>query len=662
MRTLNTRYTSDSELHSFIESNEIARCEQVLVQVFCGVVDEALITKLTALIGKKIPHAHIIGCTTAGEILGGSMLEWSVVVSFSLFEKTTLASTFVALNEHNDAAAQTILEQVATEKTKVLIVLSDGMKSNGEGLIHALGRRRNDIVIAGGRAGDNYEFKKSYVFDKTRCSESGAAVVALDSQSLTIANRHLFNWQCIGKHMEVTKAEGGRIYELDCKPVTEVYRHYLGDGVADALPAAGIEFPLVFLKGDTDVGRAPISAFDDGSLLFAGSIDEGEQVRFGFGSFDMMDEGAKSVYADLSRNLVESIHIYSCSARKAFFGKDLEKEFTYLNSLAETAGFFTYGEYFHTDTTNELLNITTTILALSESDAPGNPHSDVFNFDVRNTSMKALTHLANRTSAELEELNRSLEKKVEEEVEKNRQKDHLLLQQNRHAAMGEMVRNIAHQWRQPLNALSIVMQNIELAYEQGRMDGEFLQSSIGKGILLIERMSATIDDFRNFFMPSKQKMLFSLCESIRDVLGIVEATFKHLGVRIELAGLEDDIRVFGHENEFAHVILNLLNNAKDALVASKVDDPTISVNIRDVGELISISVSDNGGGIDPSVMEAIFDPYFTTKHDTKGMGIGLYMSRIIIEEHMEGRITVENSGPGARFTITLPKSRLHATL
>ena len=97
-------------------------------------------------------------------------------------------------------------------------------------------------------------------------------------------------------------------------------------------------------------------------------------------------------------------------------------------------------------------------------------------------------------------------------------------------------------------------------------------------------------------------------------------------------------------------------------MASGVDDPVISVNIRDVGELISISVSDNGGGIDPSVMEAIFDPYFTTKHDTKGMGIGLYMSKIIIEEHMEGRITVENYGPGARFTITLPKNRLDATL
>jgi signal transduction histidine kinase len=267
-----------------------------------------------------------------------------------------------------------------------------------------------------------------------------------------------------------------------------------------------------------------------------------------------------------------------------------------------------------------------------------------------------LTHLVNRTSAELEFLNRSLEQRVEEEVAKNRQKDHLLLQQNRHAAMGEMVRNIAHQWRQPLNSLAIEMQNIELAHEEKRLDGEYLQKRLEKGRLLIDQMSATIDDFSNFFMPSKAKVLFCINETILDVLAIMEATFKHLRIDVELNGMEEPVRYVGHENEFAHVILNLLNNAKDAMVASGVLKPRIVVELTGSRESVRIEIADNGGGIDESVIEQIFDPYFTTKQDTKGMGVGLYMSKMIIEEHMGGRLEARNNEEGAVFTITLPQN------
>ncbi len=653
MRTLNTRYTSDAELGAFIDEHGIAEQKALLVQVFCGVVDKELIGRVQSCLAAKIPHAHVIGCTTAGEILSGKMLEWRVVVSFSCFEKTDISSLLVELEGDCEAAADTIGNMV-TERTKALIVLSDGMKSNGETLIRMLAQKAPHIVIAGGRAGDNYAFEKSFVFDRTAISESAAAVVALDSDHLRVSNRYLFNWQCIGKHMEVTRASENRVYELDDKPPVDIYRHYLGDGVADALPAAGIEFPLVFWRKGIHIGRGPIATFEDGSMLFAGNIREGETVRFGFGSFGLMDEGAATLHSQLADEHIESLHIYSCSARKSFFGRDLEREFSYLQSLADTAGFFAYGEYYHGAGESELLNISTTILALSESEEGAKKRRETGRREIGNTSMTALTHLINRTSAELELLNRSLEKRVKEEVKKNRQKEHLLLQQNRHAAMGEMIRNIAHQWRQPLNALAMEMQSIEAAYDDKRLDGIFLRDRVERGMLLIEQMSATIDDFRNFFMPGKAKVDFSLSETIRDVLVIVEATFRHLGIEVVLDGMEEPVIYWGHENEFAHVILNLLNNAKDAMVATGVAKPKVTVGIRRGTREILITVEDNGGGIDPKVMEWIFDPYFTTKQDTKGMGVGLYMSKMIIEEHMGGSLGAQNSDEGARFTITLP--------
>ena len=655
MKTLNTRYTTDAELEAFVNEQGIKAHSQVLIQVFSGVVDPVLIDAIRSLLKKLLPHAHVIGCTTAGEILSGHLAEWRVVISFSLFEKTALASTFVELDADMEKAADRIAGAVVSDTTKAMIILTDGLKSNGEALIKALDRRCPDVVIAGGRAGDNYTFEKTFVFNTDHRSESAAAVVALDSEQLRVYNRYLFNWQCIGKHMTVTRASGTQVYELDGKPCRDVYRYYLGNDIADGLPSAGIEFPLVFQKEGHLIGRGPIATNDDGSMSFAGEIREGEKVRFGFGNFDLMNDGAASLYHDFADAGIEAVYIYSCSARKSLFGKDLEKEFGYLQSLADTIGFITYGEFFHMERgVNDLLNITTTILALSESGIVSKGRNGPIQHQIRNTSLKALTHLVNRTSAELELLNRSLEHRVEEEVEKNRQKDHLLLQQNRHAAMGEMVRNIAHQWRQPLNSLAIEIQNIELAYEENRLEEEYLKKRLEKGMLLIEQMSATIDDFRNFFMPSKAKVLFCINESILDVLDIVEATFKHLRIDVELNGMEETVRYVGHENEFAHVILNLLNNAKDAMVAAEVAKPRVVVGIKKIPEAVRITIADNGGGIDPAVMDKIFDPYFTTKQDTKGMGVGLYMSKMIIEEHMGGRLEARNGAEGAVFTIILP--------
>ena len=255
-----------------------------------------------------------------------------------------------------------------------------------------------------------------------------------------------------------------------------------------------------------------------------------------------------------------------------------------------------------------------------------------------------------RAEAALRELNAGLEKRVEEEVAKNREKDHLLIQQSRLAAMGEMIGNIAHQWRQPLNALGLLLANIRDAYAFGELDGAFLDNSLKDGNALVRRMSSTIDDFRHFFRPDKVKGDFSLREAIGSAVRILEPAFQHVQVAVELEE-GPDVGVSGFANEFSQVLLNILSNAKDALQQREDGKGRVDIRFGRKEGGAFVVVRDNGGGIPEEVLPKIFDPYFTTKEG--GTGIGLYMSRMIME-HMGGTIEARNADGGAVFTVTLP--------
>lgn len=248
-------------------------------------------------------------------------------------------------------------------------------------------------------------------------------------------------------------------------------------------------------------------------------------------------------------------------------------------------------------------------------------------------------------------LNKSLEQRVWVEVAKNREKDHLLIHQSRLAAMGEMIGNIAHQWRQPLNALGLLLINIQDAYAHHECDQNYLDESVAKGQQLIDRMSSTIDDFRNFFKPDREKVRFSLERAVRDALSVVETSFVSNGIMVALE-INQDASVMGFPNEYAQVVLNILGNAKDAILTQKVQKGRVEIVIGQDGMQAYVSIRDNGGGIAGNFIEKIFDPYFTTRE--KGTGIGLYMSKMIIENNMNGRIEVRNTHDGAEFRVVTP--------
>ena len=257
-----------------------------------------------------------------------------------------------------------------------------------------------------------------------------------------------------------------------------------------------------------------------------------------------------------------------------------------------------------------------------------------------------------RKSAEeaLKLLNQELESRAEIRTQELRVKDEILLLQGRQAAMGEMIGNIAHQWRQPLNTLGLVVQQLLLFYDMGEFNRELLEGNVNLSKGLIKHMSTTIDDFRNFFQPDKEKVEFKVTDAIAGTLSLIEDSFKNQHISVEVVAKDDPV-IFGYQNEYGQVLINILNNARDALTERGTEDPKVTISIVAEDYKAVVIVSDNAGGIPEEIMEKIFDPYFTTKGPQLGTGVGLFMSKTIIEKNMGGRLSARNTEDGAEFRI-----------
>ena len=248
---------------------------------------------------------------------------------------------------------------------------------------------------------------------------------------------------------------------------------------------------------------------------------------------------------------------------------------------------------------------------------------------------------------ELQEMNNSLEIEVKKQTQESLNKDKIVQEQAKLAAMGEMVGAIAHQWRQPLNSLNINIQNLDDDYEENLINEIFLKDFISKQTQTITFMSKTIDDFRNFFRVDKLKKEFSVKDAITQTLNIQNAQLKNSNISFSIKG--KDFKIYSLESEFHQTILNLISNAKDAIILNSIEHGKITIIIGSN----TISVVDNAGGIEQKIADRIFEPYFTTKEQGKGTGMGLYLSKMIIERNIGGTLNFSNSENGSKFTITL---------
>jgi len=245
-------------------------------------------------------------------------------------------------------------------------------------------------------------------------------------------------------------------------------------------------------------------------------------------------------------------------------------------------------------------------------------------------------------------------------ISKYKEQEVQLIAQNKFAVSGEMVASIAHQWRQPLNIISLIMSNLENDFEDGKLDEATLEKHLQQSKRQVQYLSQTIDDFRDFFKPNSEKEFFCPRSSIEGILSLIgpELKAKEITTTFTCNCLEQKMcdtceKFFGPKNSFQHVVVNLLNNAKDAISSHRKDrNGQITIDIASSNPLI-IHIQDNGGGIKPEHMDDIFKPYFSTKSSKIGTGLGLYMAKTIVEKYLGGKLLASNHADGARFTIDL---------
>ncbi|MCF7920167.1 MAG: tetratricopeptide repeat-containing sensor histidine kinase [Candidatus Cloacimonetes bacterium] len=252
-----------------------------------------------------------------------------------------------------------------------------------------------------------------------------------------------------------------------------------------------------------------------------------------------------------------------------------------------------------------------------------------------------------------QKLQQQLQERTNAEIDHIRRKDSMIMIQSRHSAVGEVIGNIAHQWRQPINAIGIIIQDFADAYEFDELNEEYFQKKMKVIDNLIYYMEQTIDDFKNFFNPAKEKLVFNVSEILKRAVEFVSCTFsaRNIAYNIEV---KDDFFCYGTPNELFQVIINIMNNAKDAYQPRNIAAPMIRLTAEINDGMGCLIFQDNAGGIDPAIIDDIFEPYITTKEASKGTGMGLYIVKHIIELNFNGKVFAENIEDGACFIIKIP--------
>lgn len=434
MQLKNHRYTNHEELVLFLNTQLSYNRKAILIQLFSGVMDKQLIQSILDLISLNLPDAMLIGATTAGEIMDGVMSSSDIILSFSLFESTDISTYYFPQCDFENGVRAA--EEILTDRTKVCIAFSEGLTSDAESFLDGFTSVCNDVMVAGGNAGDDLTFTGTYVMQGSHLYDVGIVIAVLDSDLLVVNNAYSLSWTPVGKSMTITKAEKNVIYEIDNRPIRELYTHYLGAETVEHIPASAIEFPLIKIEDNVAIARSMIAQSEDGGFVYAGHFHNGDQVRFAIGNVEEVLNHAIDIQASLASFPVEATYVYSCSVRKLFLQEQLNYEFGLINEIAPCVGFFTYGEFFHSHADNQLLNITTTTLSVSESHCIATSLEPVNKSTYHHSMLKSLTHLVNVTQEELDENIQKLMAK--EQMIESQLRDELTGIKNRTALFNDM--------------------------------------------------------------------------------------------------------------------------------------------------------------------------------------------------------------------------------
>lgn len=422
METFNTYYQDEPSLTAFIDEHRASFSPErvVLVQIFSGQYETAFLTTLSALITRLIPHAHVMGATTSGEIMNGKVSGLRTVLNFSVFYHSQVQLAFCLASKQDEfALGKELATKIASPKSKLLILFTAGLLVNAEAIMKGIHTVYPKLRVAGGHAGYNSMDEPHFVICGEQIIEHGAVGVVLEGDKLQVDCYCHLGWQPLGKEMTITQAAGLRVYKIDDVPAYQIYQRYLG--IEDSREFLNvIEYPLIVERHGLQMARTPMLRYPDDSLVFAGLLRVGEKVRLSFAHVGMMQEAIHSLCDTIKKRQAEGIYVYSCEARRGFLQELTSLELAPLQKIVSTVGFFTAGEFFHAGGHNQVLNSTMTVVVLAEGDGkqlgegailpPAEerqpPADKVVNRSIG--VLKALAHLVNSVTEELMHANDQL--------------------------------------------------------------------------------------------------------------------------------------------------------------------------------------------------------------------------------------------------------------
>jgi len=630
MKTFNY-VLENNDILNIIDIKSYFDKKNILVQVFCG-SNKKILQSIINQFSLLLPHAVCLGTTTDGEIKNNSIYTKETVISISIFENTNLKSAHISTeNSFNNGVL--LANKLISSNTKVLIIFTDGTTTNGEEFLKGIESVNNKIMVAGGMAGDNGNFVQTYISHADKVFGQGAVGVSLNSDILKVYNNYSFNWNPIGVGHTIDKVEQNRVYSIDGITPVEFYAKYLGEGVVDALPATGIEFPLILERNSLQLARAVISKHDDGSLSFSGNLSQGDIVRLGFGNAEMIINNQSTALEKFCDVPVESFFIYSCMARRRYMPGFIQIEIEPFAKISSVSGFFTYGEFYHHNNHNELLNQTLTALGLTENTSNekishckeeaslSNDHSEYA------TTIQALTHLIAQSTNDLEAQANKLKKEKQFSQE-------LLTNQKL------FMRQAVHETMTPL---SVIMSNIEL-YEMENEKNQYLSN-----IEAAMKNIFTIYDDLSYHVKKDHleypKYKIDLYDYIRSRIDFFNELVLQSNLSIEFYCDLKQPSILFNETKLQKIIDNNITNA----IKYTYENEIIIIKLEKKESFYKISFSSKSTHIQQP--NKVFEEYYREKNSKKGFGLGLNLVKQICDEE-NVHIHLESNSKLTKFSYT----------
>jgi len=672
-------FSSEEEFIRLVKEHSLKEKEQLLVQINCGVLRQDMFEYIQKIVKKELPQAIIAGASSISQLYNKHATSGKIVLSITHFKQSRLSLfeyVFSSFGECNYLDIAKSLLASFDNDTKGVLLITNTLYFDIEKLILNINKLFGDIPIFGGIASDNSPLFNFAIFSQNRIYfEEGLIAVIFSGKPLRISCNYFFDWEPIGKEYTVTKADGRYLFELDGQPIMDIYSKYFGPIDKNRLLNISISHPLIRTSSEFGQVARALLEIEGEKGLYTGEFKEGEKVQIGFGHYKRMI-GRYETISDFYKNIpAEVVWFYICISYNYGYMDVLDTFASFYKNPNQLYGLITFGEFSQQDGKNKFLNYTLTQVALCE-DVDDGIEID-FKRPILSKKDELLTTLSTLVASssheiislnhyleqevqertkELAELNSSLANRIELEVKKNREKDKMLYHQSKLASMGEMINNIAHQWRQPLNIIALVMQDLSFKAQVEDITYAKIANSKKKIDETLKYLSDTIDDFRNFVSDGKEisnKDKFNVCETVANTVRLISVVLEDKNIDLKLRLLEVDKVVKGSSNDLKQILLNLIYNAIDVLRERRVKNPTIKIKVK-YDRCINITVEDNGGGINSKIVDKIFEPYFTTKYKARGTGLGLYMSKMIIEKRFNGSIKAHNTNCGAMFLIELP--------